>query len=440
MSSKFLTPASSQVEISDVVGLQDELDDIEAQIAGGGGGGDLSFDSGSVVQGNGIVFRNGTDTDKLKNASSFALVNLIGIGDSLSVNNIQLPSIYNVEQEINANSTKLTQVTYDGATQITKIDGELDVDKIKNTAGTAEVELETNGNINIDADGAIITTTPQTLQQYGGNIGLLSTTSILLSATTTNTIASNGKLILQSVNDNIENKTNNLITFEDLGASNGVMEINPATQTINFKKNNSLYGLVGLNSVTNDLMITASNALKLTTLYGDITLNSGGLLTTTNAPTTDSCIMNRIYTREEINFAIKDLPVVTTFRLPKNPQRPVLTDPVYEDEVLKLGWDNPTGNDLEVAFKTGSDDYNSYCYKPGTSSSIRRTITSKNTKVDLNNFAFTGGEIMIADLVTIGSQVFGPRYLITLFWTEDSLGIDGDIVFRIEKFNNQDQS
>jgi hypothetical protein len=164
MSSKFLISASSQVEISDVVGLQDELDEIEAQIAGGGGGGGISYDAGSVVQGNGLNFRNGGDADKIKNAAGFALINLIGIGDSLLVNDIQFPSIYSAETTINQNKTDLTKITYDTTDPLkpfTKIEGELDVDKIKNTGHTAEIEFENTGKLLLKCDDEITMKAPK---------------------------------------------------------------------------------------------------------------------------------------------------------------------------------------------------------------------------------------------------------------------------------------
>ena len=57
MSSKFLMNAVNPIAITDVIGLQDELNEIQEEIASGGGG--ISYAAGSVAQTNGIVFRNG---------------------------------------------------------------------------------------------------------------------------------------------------------------------------------------------------------------------------------------------------------------------------------------------------------------------------------------------------------------------------------------------
>jgi len=515
MSSKFLIPASSQVEISDVVGLQDELDEIEAQIAGGGGGG-VDFSITSDVINNGMVFRNNSDLDKIQDTTDFKLIEVLG-NKLLSVPDILLPSrlFLSVGDSINANKTKLTKITYDDTTDpqhpFTKIEGELDVDKIKNTDHTAEIEFEDTGlfslscgdaitmkatafdfkdiydtqtstrgvQINIDGNLSkyeiscpdwnmflsnvyrINGTTPTTpdyieldnagikLKTNNNSSGIIIESNIGVNITgETGGVNITGEtgIVMSSNLNNIENKTNNLITFEDLGASNGVMTINPATQEINFKKNNNLYGTIGLNA-SNDTIISANNKLKLGTMTGDIEIDATGdieinatnLLTTQNTPTTDACIMNKISTIETIDTAIRDFPAVTSERIPKTPSRPVAgttPNPVYEDEILKLGWDSG-GADLEVLFKTGSNDYNSYCYKPGTTSLTKRQNTTKNQKIDLNAFTFSGGNKMVTDLVVLNNSISSPRYLISVFWTEDSIGIDGDLHFRIEKYLNE---
>mgnify|MGYP003629717591 CR=1 FL=1 len=120
---------------------------VETEIGGGSGGG-VGFAITSDVVNDGIVFRNNTDTNQIQNTNNFKLIDVLG-NKVLAVPDIQMPSVFSVGESIVANTTKLTKVFYDGTTQITKIDGELDVDKIKNTNGTAEVELETDGKISI---------------------------------------------------------------------------------------------------------------------------------------------------------------------------------------------------------------------------------------------------------------------------------------------------
>ena len=351
---------------------------------GGGGGGGITYDSGTFEQGNGIVFRNGTDADKVKNASGFALVNLPVIGESLLCNDIQFPNVYSAETTITENKTKLTNMSYDIPTTTTSIDGnvdmdngdiinmthvrtninstlfagagvvgmnivseagtdirsdngdirlvanggtgqtisllapqviidgELDVDKIKNTAGTAEVEITTDGKINIDADNTITITTPMSFQQYGGNIALLSNSSILSSATTSNTIASNDDITLTTVNGGINLYTDNLCKIENVATTSG-FSFNPTVPEIILKKNstqNASFGItasnvvdltaslpVNINSVNNTLNVEGYGAVAMSSTTADLTLSAGGSgnVLCSNTPSVDNSIVNKVY-------------------------------------------------------------------------------------------------------------------------------------------------
>jgi hypothetical protein len=417
MSSKFLNNAVNPIAISDVIGLQDELDEIQEEIASGGGGGvNFAITSDGVT--NGMVFRNNNDLDQIQDTDNFKLVEVLGT-KLLSVPDIILPSrlFLSVGDSINANKTKLTQVNYDGTdpqNPITTIQGELDVNKIKNIGHTAEIEFENTGKLLLQCDDDINITT------NNSDIKLNSTNSYIGLGNTldTNTIE------ISALNEVLIRTHGTGITDDLLLDSGNHIRLSPSRDLL-------------LATGRNTQITSSTGYISLTAANGDITLTANGNVTTTNQPTTDFCIMNKIYTNEAINFAIKYFPAVTTFRLPKNPARPAITDPVYQDEVLKLGWDNPNGNDLEVVFKTGSSNYNSYCYMPGTTSLTKKAIASKNTTIDLNSFSFSGGQMMVANLVPIEAQSTAPKYVITLFFTEDTIGIDGDIDFRIEKFLHQ---
>jgi hypothetical protein len=312
MSSKFLISASSQVEISDVVGLQDELDEIQEEIASGGGG--ISYDAGSVVQGNGLNFRNGTDTDKIKNAAGFALVNLIGIGDSLLVNDITFPTINSTETTINENKTKLTQVTYDDTDPqkpITLIQGELDVNKIKNAPHTAEIEFENTGNLRISCDDDII------LNATNSHIGLgssLDTNSIELSA-------------LNEV----------LIRTHGLGITDDV--VLDSGNHVQFTPSKDLISASGRNTI-----ITSSNG------FISLTANNGGVLINT-IPTLPNSVVYKSYLEANTQ------PKPAVYYLAANQDYDPATAPIHTINhieagvatFLNIGWNaSPSGGYLQV--------------------------------------------------------------------------------------------
>ena len=91
---------------------------VETEIGGGSGGG-VGFAITSDVVNDGIVFRNNTDTNQIQNTNNFKLIDVLG-NKVLAVPDIQMPSVFSVGESIVANTTK-----------ITKIDGELDVIKLK---------------------------------------------------------------------------------------------------------------------------------------------------------------------------------------------------------------------------------------------------------------------------------------------------------------------
>jgi hypothetical protein len=347
MSSKFLISASSQVEISDVVGLQDELDEIQEEIASGGGG--ISYDAGSVVQGNGLNFRNGTDTDKIKNAAGFALVNLIGIGDSLLVNDITFPTINSTETTINDNKRKLTQVTYDDTDPqkpITLIQGELDVNKIKNAPHTAEIEFENTGNLRISCDDDII------LNATNSHIGLgssLDTNSIELSA-------------LNEV----------LIRTHGLGITDDV--VLDSGNHVQFTPSKDLISASGRNTI-----ITSSNG------FISLTANNGGVLINT-IPTLPNSVATKAYVDSK-----------ATFR--KTIQTSIDNTSIYEDTYIKIGWDAP-GNDVEVTIlqqptTAGVSIFSiTKNYVASSSPSSEIYLTQINQKTDIYDVGLTPGNTL----------------------------------------------
>ena len=284
---------------------------VETEIGGGGGGGGISYDAGSVVQGNGIVFRNGTDVDKV----------------------------------ITVNETKLTKVSYDGATTTT-IDDELAVNKIKNTTGTAEVELETDGKINIIGDSLVKLRANGTTNRLTDYLSLESATDCWMTAlkgiyinafetdnTTPNLTlnAVNGLLTIQAINGNINNLTKGLITLENI-PPNPVVErngfiFNPDDVRVDFNKLDVSKGFLNLDAVNNINLQSTTGAINLSAFGGggvgvDILAQNGNITLTPGSgssvlcyninPLTDNfAVVNKNY----LDSRLSVIPTTTPFNL-----------------------------------------------------------------------------------------------------------------------------
>ena len=264
---------------------------VETEIGGGGAG--VNFAITSDVVNNGMIFRNNSDLDQIQDRDNFKLVDVLGT-ETLSVPDIQLTSanaVFSVGESIVANTSKLSKVSYNPLTTITTIDVELDVDKIKNTAGTAEVELETDGKINIVGSKKVkvqATGTTDRLQDYlslesATDCWMTASKGIYLNAfeTDNNTPnltlnAVNGLLTIQAINGNINNLTKGNITLENippLGTSelNGFI-FNPDAVRVDFNKLDISKGYLGLNAGENTVLQSTTGSLNL------IGLGSGGVV------------------------------------------------------------------------------------------------------------------------------------------------------------------
>jgi hypothetical protein len=242
MSSKFLNNAVNPIAITDVIGLQDELDEIQEEIASGGGGVNFAITSDGVT--NGMVFRNNNDLNQIQDTDNFKLVEVLGT-KLLSVPDIILPSrlFLSVGDSINENKTKLTQVSYDGTDPqrpITSIQGELDVDKIKNIDHTAEIEFEDTGKFILTCDDSIT---------------------------------------LSSTLNNIRNITNQGVDFLDTTELTG-LAINPSNSRMDFIKSNIVRGRIALinntdltiNADTSDLYLQGNTSASLTAPGGSVNI------------------------------------------------------------------------------------------------------------------------------------------------------------------------
>ena len=111
----------------------------------GGGGGGLNYTPGSTIVENGLIFTDGVSNTDVKNVAGFRLDTT---NNTLVVNDVETANHLSID-------TLLTNINYFPLTGITRIDGELDVDKIKNTAHTAEIEFENTGALTLTCDNVI---------------------------------------------------------------------------------------------------------------------------------------------------------------------------------------------------------------------------------------------------------------------------------------------
>jgi hypothetical protein len=158
-------PDSNQIKIyAKTDGNLYKRDSAGTETAIGGGGGGLDYTQGSTIVENGLIFTDGVSNTDVKNVAGFRLDT---INNTLVVNDIETANQLSVD-------TTLTNISYNPSNQITSIEGELDVDKIKNTAHTAEIEFENTGLLNLVCDDAInITSNANNLNLNGSLINAL---------------------------------------------------------------------------------------------------------------------------------------------------------------------------------------------------------------------------------------------------------------------------
>lgn len=135
------------------------------------------------------------------------------------------------------------------------------------------------------------------------------------------------------------------------------------------------------------------------------------------------------------NIIGSSLPITTRFRITKTPDRPPTTgNAIYEDDYIRLGWDASTQNDVQFQKKT-SAEYMSTCSVSGTTSVNVSSLTNSNTTYELNGgLSFVGGNVMTIRISPTSSDTL-RCYRIEAHYTEDNLGIDGNIDFIVERFD-----
>lgn len=144
---------------------------------------------------------------------------------------------------------------------------------------------------------------------------------------------------------------------------------------------------------------------------------------------------NELVSKSYVDDLISKLPKATRLRIPKTPNRPpTVGNAVYEDEYIRLGWDQATASDLEIQRTSASGPYLSFCYRTATISEVEVFVANANQTYTLNNFGFNGGEIMECRLTPYDDNVM-PAYHISIHFTESSTGTDGDLDWIITRYN-----
>ena len=192
------TPALGQVKIyAKLDGNMYKKNDqgVESGIGGGGSGsGDVIGPNSSVD--NAIAFFDGTTGKLIKENTNFKFITGATYGDQLKVPDIETDDHFSVNEELQkiANFTTATE----GATPITSITGELDVEKIKSYTHNVELEFD-NNNCILTADGDIDLNAIN-IRVNGSHIGDKNPRTQNITATPGNTIISGD---LQIVNDSV---------------------------------------------------------------------------------------------------------------------------------------------------------------------------------------------------------------------------------------------
>ena len=457
MSSKFLTNAVQPIEITDVIGLQEELTELEEEIAGGGGnktvetftqqigstpagfgeyklyakndgfyergtgaevklaggsgGTSIAYSGGTPAISDGMVFSTGISRDFIQNDTGFRL--------DTTNNKLVVPDL-ETDDHFSINST-LTGIDYNEATSTTEIAGKLSI-----SAGTGNaVSMTAGGNIEM-------TTTVGQLQTTSAgdtNIRAINGDAYFSSAAGDTAIQSDAAAVGITGGTGV----NINATSGDINLTQALLNVKSATNALNsiivYPEGKSIRFLSGG---------VQQGTIKLNATYSSyLELSGAGSLITQNVPNDDYSITNKTYVDTQIAAAVANLPVTTKVRIPKATDRnpAVGGNPLYTDDKIRLGWDNPSGNDLQIQLVTGTGAYCSTCFKSGSTSSNDIALPAVNTTYELNTFAFAGGETMFAYLSPVASASTEPTYRITIHYTENSVGTDGDLVWIIERFN-----
>jgi len=293
--------------------------------------------------------------------------------------------------------------------------------------GTTKLDIVTANSIELD--GSDLTDDIADLQIKTTNISYLSgpnVTTVSNTLNNTNLIHASGDVQVDG-NLQVQCTDTNLLSYKTANrGNNGDVLTSDGTGGVSFQPASSGSGdVVGPTSSVNDAVAffdgTTGKLLKENT---GIKYNS-----------VDSQLeVPNLYISG--SFTGTSLPVVTRFRCsPVADRTPTAGNAVYEDDYIRLGWDGGGQNDVQIRRKATSDAYISYCSKPNTLTIANVGVNTAEQTYELNgSISMVGGDIFYINMSPVTDNT-APAYRITVHFTENSVGTDGNVDWIVERFD-----
>ena len=270
-----------------------------------------------------------------------------------------------------------------------------------------------------------------------------------LDYTVGSTIVENGMIFTDGVsNTDVKNVAgfrldtiNNTLVVNDVETVNQ-LSIDQTLTNISYNPVTQRTMIDGVVEVDAELYASGIATYEVGGLTNDITIifdEANGIIEI-KAPTTrtDQTVFNNdkdVVSKKYVDDLLSSIPIVKRLRITKTPGRaPTAGNAVYEDEFIRLGWDQATASDLEIQRTPASPAYLSFCFRTATISEQEVFVSNADTTYTLNNFGFNGGEIMECRLTPFESST-APAYHISIHFTESSTGTDGDLDWIITRYN-----
>ena len=336
---------------------------------------------------------------------------------------------------------------------------------VRATAGSS---IEVSTDVVIDTDGTVSLTgraSPTAVAISGDTVltGTLTTTGSIAVPRIYNSLTlitnvinmnSSGNLALNSFNSVLVTGNAGLALSGGLVTINGT-SVDPLATPIIFsgksRFNNNLtvngdfatvggvrfdFGSVLVNGSSCSIVPTGTCSIQPTglltinpfTCVGQITMNGTSKITNLGTPTLPADAATKAYVDARNPFAYR-------IRVPNSPDRPpVVGTAVYSDEYIRLGWQSPSVNDLQIQRTSLASEYICSSFHNGSNLNTTINVVSVDTTYVLNTFNFTGGEVCDIRISPVASDVI-PSYQISVHYTENSIGTDGALDFTILRFN-----
>ena len=393
-----------------------------------GGGGGVSTTNAPVLN-NALVFYDGTDGTKIKQINGILYDSL---NSALQVAKIKSAS-HNVELEfentnailtadgdikLNANSLTLTcpsaNLTYNAENVRFLVE-----DAKNNLSGG----INAGDAVTTGQDNTALGKSALTLNTVGNYNTAIGTESLL------QTLGNENTAVGWFSGGDSTTGIRNTFVGKASGANNGGGEFN----TYIGCESKGVIGQVFNNStaIGHQCQITASNQIVLgNASITEIRSSSDGLCDLGSSTKK----FKDLYITGSITGS--SLPVVTRFRCsPALDRNPTDGNAVYDDDYIRLGWDGGGQNDVQIRRKAGTDAYISYCSKPNTLTVAQIGVNNEEQTYELNgSISMVGGEIFYINLSPVNVNT-APAYRISVHFTENVVGTDGNLDWIVERFD-----